>query len=410
MVEAPTPSDEQRDGGRILYFLPDGFPTYRADISALFGKFLPRLGIGSDLVTHRTSDDPAPWPAGEVFAPPPNPSRAGRKLGVFLNDLRTLFGRDARAYLALQVRDKPLLAPLVLAWARIRRRPAIYWMSFPISEFHLRAARDNRRSMGLLRYAFLMVSGGLGQTLLYALLPRFDHVFVQSDLMLDQVAARGVPRALMTAVPMCIDADRYADPPPPPAPRDTVTLCYLGTCDRMRRIDFLFEALALARVDLPNVRLIIAGDAPEEADRHWLRARLAECGVGDIATITGWLSSEAAQAIAEDSDICLSLVPPDPILDVGTPTKLVEYLAMGRAVVANDQPDHRAVIDASGGGLCTPFDPAHFAAAIVELAKDPERRARMGTAGRVWVLEHRSYDAMARTVAAAYRSVLQPAR
>ncbi len=42
------------------------------------------------------------------------------------------------------------------------------------------------------------------------------------------------------------------------------------------------------------------------------------------------------------------------ILRAASPTKLVEYMAMGKAVVANDHPEQKRVIEESGAGYCVP--------------------------------------------------------
>jgi glycosyltransferase involved in cell wall biosynthesis len=86
---------------------------------------------------------------------------------------------------------------------------------------------------------------------------------------------------------------------------------------------------------------------------------------------------------------------PSPILNSTSPTKVVEYMLMGRAVVANDHPEQRLVIDQSGGGLCVPYDEAAFAQAIVRLLDSPQLAQEMGERGRRYVIEHRAYHAIA---------------
>ena len=51
--------------------------------------------------------------------------------------------------------------------------------------------------------------------------------------------------------------------------------------------------------------------------------------------------------------------------------------------------------------LCTPGDPVDFANALVALAHDPARRARIGAAGRGWVLRERTWERVADRILAA---------
>ena len=99
-----------------------------------------------------------------------------------------------------------------------------------------------------------------------------------------------------------------------------------------------------------------------------------------------------------EADVCASPFYPTPVLRSTSPTKLVEYLALGKAVVANDHPEQRRVIEESGAGLCVPYDEERFADAIVTLLEDPDARRSMGERGRRYALERRSYGVIADVV------------
>ena len=53
-------------------------------------------------------------------------------------------------------------------------------------------------------------------------------------------------------------------------------------------------------------------------------------------------------------------------------------MALGKAVVANDHPEQRRVIEESGAGICVPYAEQPFAAAIVRLLEDPDDGATHG--------------------------------
>jgi glycosyltransferase involved in cell wall biosynthesis len=106
-----------------------------------------------------------------------------------------------------------------------------------------------------------------------------------------------------------------------------------------------------------------------------------------------------------DADVCVSPFLPTPVLNSTSPTKLVEYMAMGRAVVANDHPEQREVLASSGAGLCVPYEEDAFARAIVKILRDPEGAARMGRRGREYVERCRTYSRIADAVERDYRSL-----
>ncbi len=75
---------------------------------------------------------------------------------------------------------------------------------------------------------------------------------------------------------------------------------------------------------------------------------------------------------------------------------MLEYMAMAKPVVANEEiPDQKEVMGASGGGILVRFDAESFAEAIIKLLDNPGRAEEMGRRGRDWVLENRSYDVIA---------------
>jgi glycosyltransferase involved in cell wall biosynthesis len=64
-----------------------------------------------------------------------------------------------------------------------------------------------------------------------------------------------------------------------------------------------------------------------------------------------------------------------------SPTKLAEYLAAARAIVAKDVPGMREVLDETGAGVVVSDDPQAMAEAIAALL-DPTRADELGAIGR----------------------------
>ncbi len=399
---------------RLLYFMIDGLPTFRPDVAILWGKYLPREGCTADVVTQRAADAPddaSLWPSGEAFTMPRRGNALTNGIADFLHDCRQFRRVRRDSYAAVQVRDKTFIALVALWTARRRGLPFFYWMSFPFGPSLLQLGRTDAARRNIPRRFYLWWRGYVGERLLHWLvLPRADHVFVQSDRMVEDVAARGVRRDRLTAVPMCVDPDRFpAVLPPgvlPQAPVGARVLGYLGEASKARRMDFLIEAVALARKSRPDVYLLIVGDAIQPEEQQWLRDCVERFGLADRCHITGWVAPGQATAALAAAEICLALMAPDPILDSTSPTKLVEYLAMGRPVVANDHPDQTAVIEASGAGVVAPYDLRAFADAIASLLDRHADYAAMAEAGRRFVLAERSYPQMAARLAAHYRALI----
>ncbi|WP_051378775.1 glycosyltransferase [Derxia gummosa] len=417
MTQTPSSPPSQptgpAEGPRLLYLIPDGFPTHRPDVTVLFGQELPRHGISTDLVAQQApnSDLNAGWGAGRLDLAPRCGSAVRNQVTSFFHDLRRLWRARPGDYAAIQVRDKAFAGLFGLMRARMLGVPFFYWASFPICESFVAIARQQGLRLGLLRWAFLTLKGHIGKRLLYRwLMPRCNHVFVQSDRMKEELVARGIRPDRLTPVPMGVDLDR--------ATRRTEVridasrlasrrvIGYLGTLERARRIDFLFEVVAELRKTIPDICLLLVGDAEEAEDRRFLVERAAEIGVTDCIVHTGWVPSDAAWAWMRRAEIGLSLFPRGELLDSASPTKVVEYLALGIPVVGNDQPDQQQVLRDSGAGLSVPMEVGGFAEAISSILASPERAAAMAKAGPPFVRAHRTYAGLGRELAVVYHRLL----
>lgn len=399
---------------RLLYLTIDGLPTFRPDVAALWGKYLPREGCAADIVAVRGREIPRAavlWPSGRALTVARRRHALVTGLIDFLHDCACLIAMAPGRYVAVQVRDKTFIALVALLVARARGLPFFYWMSFPYGASLRQLARTAAVRRNLPQRLYLWWRGGVGDWVLQrVVLPRADHVFVQSERMAEEVVRGGVDRARVTAVPMGVDPDRFPDVLPRSGvagvPTGARVIGYLGECSRVRRIDFLVTAVARARRTLPSVYLLIVGDAILPEEQAWLRHCVAAAGLADRCVITGWLPPDEATAALAGAEICAALMAPDPILDSTSPTKLVEYLAMGRPVIANDHPEQTRVIEASEAGIVVRYDVDAFAHGIVALLGRQDEHAGMAERGRGWVLRERGYPRIAAELAARYRVLL----
>jgi glycosyltransferase involved in cell wall biosynthesis len=230
-----------------------------------------------------------------------------------------------------------------------------------------------------------------------------------SAAMAEALAARGISRARLAAVPMGVDLSLVARVTPAPDARlaGRRVVVYLGSVARSRASLFLLDLAGALGAARPEVLLVIAGDAPSPAEAAWFRAELSRRALDANVLLTGWLAHADALGYVARAEVGISPVPRGALFDVSSPTKLVEYLAMQVPAVASDIPDQQWVIAQSGAGHCVPMTVAAFSAAVTALLDDPERAAR-GARGQAWVRAHRSYDVLGREVARRYRTLLEP--
>jgi glycosyltransferase involved in cell wall biosynthesis len=86
----------------------------------------------------------------------------------------------------------------------------------------------------------------------------------------------------------------------------------------------------------------------------------------------------------------------------GSPTKLFEYMAMGRAIVASRLDQIGEVLDGDQVAvLVEPGDPGALADALASLLDDPDRRCRLASAARDAAVRHHTWRAHTERIVAA---------
>lgn len=148
-------------------------------------------------------------------------------------------------------------------------------------------------------------------------------------------------------------------------------------------IDVLLRAVALVRRENPQIpiRVRIAGKGPSEQELHELAREL---GLNDITTWLGFISQQ--QAAVEWANMDLAIICSN---SESFGVSAVEAQACQCPAVITNIP---GLMEATEPGVSSLVvergDEKALADAIVSLYHDPERRMRMGKAGRTYVVEH----------------------
>jgi glycosyltransferase involved in cell wall biosynthesis len=312
-------------------------------------------------------------------------------------------------YDCIQVRDMSVTALAGLLAARLKGIRFVYWLSYLQSEGHIARARARGPRAGL-KYWYPLIEGMVGRFIVYKLvLPRADHVFVQSEAMKKRLESLGVPANKMTPVPMGVDLEEVS----PMSERSCSIamlegrrpLVYLGLMNPDRQVDVLLRMLTQVKAVIPNVILVMAGDTPDETYREWLKAEAVRLDLEKDIIWTGWIPREKAWNFVRTAEIALSPIPRGDVLDTSSPTKAVEYMALGIPVVCNDNPDQKLVVEGSGAGICVRLDAVEFADAVISLLTNESLRFEMGRRGPRYVERHRSYMHLANEVACVYEKI-----
>jgi glycosyltransferase involved in cell wall biosynthesis len=216
----------------------------------------------------------------------------------------------------------------------------------------------------------------------------------------------GLPPDRVRVVRSAPDLSKFVPVPPQPELKrgKRYLACYLGVMGPQDGVDYALRALAhlhhdLGRDDLHST-FIGGGDAFDDCV-----ALSRQLGLEDVVDFTGRVPDETVQAYLSTADVCLSPDPKNPLNDVSSMNKVVEYMAMSRPLDSFELIEAR--VTAQDAAVYAPAnDEKEFGRLIGELLDDPERRERMGRIGRERVEEALSWDVSKRNLLEAYADLL----
>lgn len=175
-------------------------------------------------------------------------------------------------------------------------------------------------------------------------------------------------------------------------------LMYVGNLEEYQGVDLLLEAMAYVVADGVDLDLVIAGGSDPQIRRYGVRAQ--ELGVDHRTHFIGpWPNAELGELLGQ-ADI---LTAPR-LRGINTPMKIFPYLHSGKPVLVTDLPTHTQILTEELAALAAP-DAEEFGRAVVALAKDPHRRAKLGAAGRRFVEAEHTLPAYRRRLQELYCEV-----
>jgi glycosyltransferase involved in cell wall biosynthesis len=228
--------------------------------------------------------------------------------------------------------------------------------------------------------------GGIGLKRLTQKVERFiwgsaDFVLPVSNVLAGEIRSAGVAASQIAVIPNAIDPGDFSpaiggDSAKSELRLDGKTvLGFVGFVRSWHGLDAILDWLAQPDSP-PSMHLLLVGEGPELPA---LKEQAAQLGIEDRVHFTGLVDREMAVRMVSAFDIALQ----PKCVEYASPLKLFEYMALGKAIVAPDQPNIRELLDADVSALL--FDPqsrTSLIAAIRRLGDDPDLRKRVGTEAR----------------------------
>ncbi len=211
-----------------------------------------------------------------------------------------------------------------------------------------------------------------------------------------EIASRGIAADKITVIPNAVDTDSFTFGAPAKAELQQqlgltgkTVLGFIGSYYAYEGIPLLLQALPALLRQHPELRLLLVGGGPQEAE---IRATIAKLELQDAVILTGRVPHEQVQDYYNLVDIFAYPRLPMRLTDLVTPLKPLEAMAQGRLVVASDVGGHRELIrHGDTGMLFAAGDADALAAAVNDLLARRDEWQAMRERGRAFVERERTW-------------------
>lgn len=214
-----------------------------------------------------------------------------------------------------------------------------------------------------------------------------DHVIVTNETTRKLICERhDLPMERVTVIRQGPDVEKIAPAQPDPIlrARAKIIIGYLGNMSPERGTGYLLRALHHLKYDLGYKDwLCILVGRPIPASN--LEQMATDLEISEQIWLTGFLTREEWIPVLSTTDICVDPGPSNPVNDVSTTNKIMDYMALAKPVVVFDLPERHGTA-ADTVLYARANDELEFARKIALLIDSPELRAKLGNAGRERVL------------------------
>lgn len=223
-----------------------------------------------------------------------------------------------------------------------------------------------------------------------------DHIFTICEGLRADILTRGIPADKVTVIPNAVDIASF-NLASPPDPRlldkwgltGKTVIGFVGSFYAYEGIDLLLEALPAITQRRPDIRVLLVGGGPQEAE---LRQQAEKLGLEDAVVFAGRVPHQEVSRYYDLIDILAYPRHPIRLTELVTPLKPLEAMAQGKLFVASDVGGHRELVEHNKTGiLFKAGDRQRLAEAIVELLNDRQCWPELKANGRQFVENVRNW-------------------
>jgi PEP-CTERM/exosortase A-associated glycosyltransferase len=210
------------------------------------------------------------------------------------------------------------------------------------------------------------------------------------------IVARGIPADKVTVIPNAVDIDKFSvggaadqELKRKLGLQGTRLIGFIGSFYAYEGLDILLRAVPKLTARLPDLRVLLVGGGPQDAQ---LRQLAKSLGIEDKVVFTGRVPHDQVQKYYDLLDVLVYPRSSMRLTDLVTPLKPLEAMAQGRVLAASDVGGHLELIaDGKTGVLFKADDPAALADKVGELLEAQQQWPHLRAAGRHYVESERNW-------------------
>jgi PEP-CTERM/exosortase A-associated glycosyltransferase len=225
---------------------------------------------------------------------------------------------------------------------------------------------------------------------------RVDHVFTICEGLRRDIVARGVPETKVTVIPNAVDVEGFQLSGAPDEAlkaklglQGKTVLGFVGSFYAYEGLDLLLDAFAAMHAGQPDLRVLLVGGGPQDAN---LKAQAQRLGIADKVVFTGRVPHSEVSRYYDLIDLLAYPRHSMRLTELVTPLKPLEAMAQGRIFVASDVGGHKELIrDGETGRLFAAGQVSALVATLNDMLAHRDRWPAMRTAGRGFVEDVRNW-------------------
>ena len=210
------------------------------------------------------------------------------------------------------------------------------------------------------------------------------------------IVARGIAADKVTVIPNAVDIDKFTVGGVADLAlkhklglQDMRLIGFIGSFYAYEGLDVLLRAVPAMLARLPDLRVLLVGGGPQDAQ---LRQLATDLGIADKVVFTGRVPHEQVQQYYDLLDVLVYPRLSMRLTDLVTPLKPLEAMAQGRVLAASDVGGHLELIEhGKTGVLFKADDPQSLAKNVGDLLAAQESWPALRANGRHFVETERNW-------------------